>query len=392
MRKPEVASPLTAVRPILVGTNHRDYNSIRNFSGLSSDAFVFKKTYDLLTLPRFLMGKVPVTVPDSVRRVFGMLHCDFGLFAVDVMHLFNAVSIGRRPWVVTFEHMVPLWNPRSRAGFRLLASFHCKRAIAMSNAALAIELDALGHYPEFGEAIRAKLIVLHPPQEPKLRTYSEKLVTPGPIEMTIVGHHFFRKGGREVLLVLDRLVEEGYDLQLNIVSRLERDTYAAVPTDDQVTETHRLIGRHASRIRLFRQLSKEGVEGLFRRSKLALLPTYADTYGYAVLEAQAWGCPVITTDIRALPEINNDLVGWVLPVPKDHLGNGRLDTRYDREVFSKRIYSGLYGTLKLIAAQPELLAQKGQAAVERIRTCHDPARHVDRLADIYRTALPDRID
>ena len=48
---------------------------------------------------------------------------------------------------------------------------------------------------------------------------------------------------------------------------------------------------------------------LMKKSHIGLLPTYADTYGYSVLEFQAAGCPVITTNVRALPEINNNNLG-----------------------------------------------------------------------------------
>jgi len=53
-----------------------------------------------------------------------------------------------------------------------------------------------------------------------------------------------------------------------------------------------------------------------RRFALALLPTCAETHGDVVLEAQANGCPVITTDIRTLPEINPSEIGYLIEVPK----------------------------------------------------------------------------
>ncbi len=48
-----------------------------------------------------------------------------------------------------------------------------------------------------------------------------------------------------------------------------------------------------------------------RTADIGMLPSYADTYGFSVLEAQA-GNAVITTDIRALPEVNNPAVGWLI--------------------------------------------------------------------------------
>ncbi len=55
---------------------------------------------------------------------------------------------------------------------------------------------------------------------------------------------------------------------------------------------------------------------LLKTCDVGLLPTYADTYGFSALEAQSAACPVISTDVRALPEINNTEVGWLINVPK----------------------------------------------------------------------------
>ena len=43
-------------------------------------------------------------------------------------------------------------------------------------------------------------------------------------------------------------------------------------------------------------------------SHIGLLPTYNDSYGYSVIEFFSYGCPVITTNILALPEINQILL------------------------------------------------------------------------------------
>lgn len=54
-----------------------------------------------------------------------------------------------------------------------------------------------------------------------------------------------------------------------------------------------------------------------KNSHVGLLQTWSDTYGYSVLEFQACACSVITTDLRALPEINNNEVGWLIELPKN---------------------------------------------------------------------------
>lgn len=126
---------------------------------------------------------------------------------------------------------------------------------------------------------------------------------------------------------------------------------------------------------------------LLKNADVGLLPTWADTYGLSVLEAQAAGCPVITTDVRALPEINNNRVGWLIRVPKDALGEAVYTTAEDREVLSQVIEAGLENIIRSIAADPSMIAVKGQAALERIRAEHDPQAYADKLRQIYHNAL-----
>ena len=56
------------------------------------------------------------------------------------------------------------------------------------------------------------------------------------------------------------------------------------------------------------------------------------------MEFQACGLPRITTDVRALPEINNDKYGWLIQVAK----NGAVDLSSDESLhdLSARIEIG----------------------------------------------------
>ncbi|MDG5800656.1 glycosyltransferase, partial [Marinilabiliaceae bacterium ANBcel2] len=111
------------------------------------------------------------------------------------------------------------------------------------------------------------------------------------------------------------------------------------------------------------------------------------TYGYFVLEAQSCGCPVITTNIRALPEINNNECGWIIDVPKDDLGNGILKTERDRAFFCNILEQGLEKVLTDIINKPYQISDKGKKALQRIKLLHDPIRHAEQLIAIYQEAL-----
>ncbi|MFW2788163.1 glycosyltransferase, partial [Acinetobacter baumannii] len=71
------------------------------------------------------------------------------------------------------------------------------------------------------------------------------------------------------------------------------------------------------------------------RHHIGLLPTWADTFGYSVLEFQACGCPVISTDVRALSEINNNDIGWLINVDKNKYGEIVVDS-YSKKDLCRR--------------------------------------------------------
>lgn len=124
---------------------------------------------------------------------------------------------------------------------------------------------------------------------------------------------------------------------------------------------------------------------------MALLPTYADTYGYFVLEAQACGCPVVTTDIRALPEINNNECGWLINVIKDENGNAILNTSEQRRIFSKEIMEQLAQIIEQIIKNPLEIIVKGKKAIKRIKNIHSPNQHANQLYKVYSNSVKEKI-
>jgi len=79
-----------------------------------------------------------------------------------------------------------------------------------------------------------------------------------------------------------------------------------------------LILDNLDRITYYEYLPNNEILELMKyKIQVGMLPTRGDTYGYSVLEFQASGCPVISTDVRALLEINNEDCGWIINVPKN---------------------------------------------------------------------------
>ena len=122
-----------------------------------------------------------------------------------------------------------------------------------------------------------------------------------------------------------------------------------------------------------------------RTCDVGLLPSYAETYGYSVLEFQACGRPVITTDIRAFPEVNSNERGWLIPVNKREIwGEAYFRSDRDREALSASIRNGLLNAFEDILANTDQIRRKGERALDHILSGHSPERFGQSLEALYR--------
>lgn len=126
------------------------------------------------------------------------------------------------------------------------------------------------------------------------------------------------KGGRELIQVLSEF-EDLYDFKLTLVSSLLYDDYFTHTPYEGMAEYREMI-RNKAWIDYYETLPNEKVLEKCKQANVGLLPSVGDTYGYSVLEMQAAGCPVITTNIRAFPEIDSEECGWICSLPVNELG------------------------------------------------------------------------
>jgi glycosyltransferase involved in cell wall biosynthesis len=332
---------------------------------------------------------------------------DFGINKVDVIHLFNDISYGTSPWVVSFETVVPRFNESNRLvhapkndtdlkghkstykALKALSGSSCKKIIALSECNLQMQKTFLSHFPEYYKKIVPKLVCLHPPQKVLVNSWDEKSISiTGDIHFMFVGGQFFGKGGREILEVFQELrKEKGYHLKLTIISSLQTDTYASNTSVKDVALALSSIEANKDWIRHHHYLPNNEVIEIMKSAHVGLLPTYADTYGYSVLEFQACGCPVITTNVRALPEINNNAIGWLIPVKKHASGEGYYASDDERKGMSKLIKAGLKNAVLEIMEHKALPITKGNGALKHIRENHSPEVFEEKLTKIYLEAL-----
>lgn len=137
------------------------------------------------------------------------------------------------------------------------------------------------------------------------------------------------------------------------------------------------IIREKSWIDYYESLPNSEVLKKCKEATVGLLPSLTDTYGYSVLEMQAAGCPVVTTNIRAFPETNEEECGWMCHLPVNELG---CCTEHEVSVWSPILDRELTKCFQNIFEHPETIKKKGRKALERIRRMHDPQEYQKELA------------
>lgn len=371
---------------IKVYTNQTGYPEKRNIIDLPFKNVRIKKAIDLFKFYTHLYFRIFKKIDYiSLRSYF-----DFGLNKPDLYHFFNTINFTNKSWIITFEQLIPFrsssYSYLNKMAIKRISHTSCKKVIAISEWSYKIQLNFVkNNYPQYLSSIKDKIIVMHPAQKVLINKYEDKKLDDENIIFTIIGTDFFRKGGLEVLRVFEKL--RNTNIKLNIVSSLQYDFFASRTTSMQHDEALNYINGNDN-ITHYQKLDNNKVLEMLKDTHVVLLPTYSDTYGYSILEGQAAGCPVISTDIRVLPEINNDKVGWIISVPKDEFGTAKLNTEQQVKSFSKILENRLTQIIEEdILTNPSIIKIKGEKSLERIKKDHNPIEKARLLESIYNSII-----
>jgi glycosyltransferase involved in cell wall biosynthesis len=322
----------------------------------------------------------------------------------DIFHFFNTINYSyKNEWVISVESGVP-WtidvihcvenaqvdfnSIREKAdvinALQYLAAPNCKALLSISDSSRNIQLEILKNFPLYEEAIKKKLITLHPPQSLIVNSIEEKEADLSAVQLKFifVGRDFFRKGGREMLKVFSQL-KNNFDFKLTVISDIRIDEPKYLLDEDEIEKTKSFFEANSSWVEYHTFLPNNQVLQLIKEAHVALLPTWMDTYGYSILECQACGCPVISTSLRSLTEINDDKVGWLIEVPVNKLNNPIHNTKEEIHLFKDILEIGLYNSIYHVLTHPDEIKSKAKNCIEKIRKKHDPKTYNEQLFKIY---------
>ena len=317
--------------------------------------------------------------------------------SVELVHTFNELPLGIRPFVVSYEMEMPRYlgsvSPWQMAlGYRLLAGDRCRAILALSEAAasglrhklnelcmpelvpkVGVFRGTVMSHPVSGEAVRG---------EPRGR----------PLKVLFVGRYGFRKGLIPTLNAIEDCRLSGLDVEATVVCNFEPELYVSkVPVD---TQGMRNRVRSMPGVVWHDLLPNRDVHRLMQSHDVLLFPSLDESLGWVAVEAAFAGMPVVTTDIFALPEIvRHGETGIVIPLRKDESlrWNGlRLDgAELEAEVEGTfaTIRQHVAKALRLFADDPSRMAEMGRAARVHIESLYGFSRVQQQLAGIYAHAL-----
>ncbi|HBR2028446.1 glycosyltransferase [Klebsiella quasipneumoniae] len=332
----------------------------------------------------------------------------FGDFMVDAYAVFNDVVVTKKKWITIFETMVPRYQSiinfhrtknedyeeivKSKAineAIYRLAHDNCLSINALSENALSIQAKLLDTYPELKPRIMRKIRVTKPPQA--VRDFCADINNKdfnNSLNLVFIGRDFYRKGGGELIVAINELLDEGFfttvDINLTIVGDINRrDNYCIGQFNDRAAffnHVDRIISKR-NNITVYKKLDNTLVMKKLSDSHIGFLPTWADTYGYSVLEMQSEGIPVITSNVRALSEINYSQL--LIDIPTNQFGEIIINSEKQVEYVSRIIIDGIKDKIKLLFEDRGFLAKLSHTVKKEIIKEHSPDDYFKRLLNTF---------
>lgn len=369
-----------------------------------NNIFLWKNTLVWLL---YFLGNLKMSSEEFVAKLFYRYKSIIPLNC-EILHFFNTINFSKKvKWVISVESAVP-WsidvtrcvesidcdfssiknNVFVENAIRQLAKPECIALLALSECSKNIQIELVNQFPQYQEAILSKLITLYPPQKLFFSNIEEKKIDFNSeiLQFIYIGSDFYRKGGRETLLALNT-IRKKYKLKLVLISNLHIDERKYILSDDEEIHTEDFIKNNSDWIEFYKGLPNNLVIEKLKESHIAILPTWMDTFAYSVLECQACGTPVISTSLRALTEINNNNVGWLINVPVNRFNNPIHVTEEEKKLFHETLLNGLIEKLEYIFLHRNEIKTKASACLNRIDKDHNPEKYNEKLKRIYENGL-----
>ena len=219
----------------------------------------------------------------------------------DLIHCAHCLSKNDSPWVADFEAAWQMWvlGKKSKKSYEkiknTLLKENCKKIIAWTEDS---KKDILKEFPEIGKKI--EVVPYAMPFPDKLKKKRKQNIT-----LLFIGRYFYGKGGLHTLEVFDRLTKKYDNVAAAFISSTPR----------KIIEKY----RQNKKIKIFGLMPYEKIKKeVFPKADIFIYPGYGDSFGFAFVEALAFGLPIVTVDGFARKNIIEEgKTGYILNRPKE---------------------------------------------------------------------------
>jgi len=272
---------------------------------------------------------------------------------------------------------------------KLLVKNNFKKLIFLSFAALKT-LKTYARIKE--EEILRKTTVVYPAIREINAGELTRKVKREKIHILFVGMDFIRKGGSQLIDAFERLQKQFDNIELTIASWFHEIDSTFDPCDRKKVLYNR-INKNPGIIYLNRITRGALFEQYYPNADIYILPTLNDVFGFSLLEAFAFGLPVIATNIHAIPEIvENNSSGLLINIKnhKFYKDRNRYKNNNDKYIVPKsldeQLTEEIYEKLKRLIEDFSLRKKLGKNALRVARTKFSFEKRNRIMSRIYREA------
>lgn len=240
----------------------------------------------------------------------------------------------------------------------------------------------------YGQVKDQKLIDKAHVVYPAVREVDDKKIQYNNNEINILFNgNFFIKGGANVVDAFIELEKIFDNLSLRLLCDEKIDFHTG---DKSLKEKYLKVIKSHKKIKLGRAPRETLLNEILPQTDIYVLPTYGDAFGFAVLEAMAYGIPVVSTNYMAIPEmVDHEKSGYLIDISEyncQKLFKGCYVNKLP-DNFKNNINAQLTDYLyKLISSTP-LRKEFGQESLRIARSKFSFDRRNEVLGEIYKKAL-----
>lgn len=270
--------------------------------------------------PAYHLEHLPTQCDGSFLRKFG--------FAVKAFMAFAFKLIRQKPDLVHI-HFSSRGSIYRKSWFILLASLFCARVVLHAHSGefhLFFQKETPGWIREFIRYVlnrAVKLIVLGRRWQDFYRqiyTRSEPVILPNPV---VIPETIKRRYKEPIIFSAGRLVRRKgtYDLleAYSILCSRFPEAQLWLAGDGDLEKVRRIVLENSweEKVKVLGWLENEALSEIYQSARVFALPSYNEGLPIALLEAMAYGIPVVTTPVGGIPELVRDGENGFLIQPGD---------------------------------------------------------------------------